>query len=76
MVGGFWMIDANRKASIYLRNGLETSSITVTPSLYLSNGVRYKLSPVTLEASGTAVLSINDALQQKGIARGLRFRVM
>jgi len=62
------MIDANRKASIYLRNGLETSSITVTPSLYLSNGVRYKLSQLTLEASGTAVLSINDALQEKGIA--------
>ncbi|HEY6766413.1 MAG TPA: Ig-like domain-containing protein [Candidatus Sulfotelmatobacter sp.] len=68
MVGGFWMIDANRKASIYLKNGLETSSIAITPSLYLSNGVRYKLSPVTLEASGTAVVSINDALREKGIS--------
>src|SRR5258708_18703899 len=68
MVGGFWMIDANRKASIYLRNGLESSSITVIPNLYLINGVRYNLSPVTLEASGTAVVSINDALRQKVIA--------
>lgn len=68
MVGGFWMIDANRKASIYLRNGLETSSITVTPSVYLSNGARYRVAPVSIEASGTAVLSINDLLQQQGIS--------
>lgn len=68
MVGGFWMIDANRKASISLKNGLDISSITVVPSLYLSNGVRYKLSPVTLEASGTSVISINDSLSQKGIS--------
>src|SRR5713226_2728018 len=68
MVGGLWMIDANRKASMYLRNGLETSSITVTPSLYLSNGARFRLAPVTLEASGTAVISINDSLSQNGIS--------
>lgn len=68
MVGGLWMIDPNRKASIYLKNGLETSSLTVTPSLFLSNGAQFDLSPVTLEPSGTAVVSINDALEQKGIA--------
>src|SRR5258708_30427111 len=68
MVGGFWMIDANRKASIYLRNGLESSSITVIPKLYLSHGVRYKLSPVTLEASGTAVVRVKDAFRQQGVA--------
>ena len=68
MVGGFWMIDANRKASIYLRNGMTTSPLTVQPSLYLSNGARYRLAAITLEASGTAVVNINDALRQKGIA--------
>lgn len=68
MVGGFWMIDANRKASIYLKNDLETAPLTVTPSLYLSNGARYKLDPVTLEESGTAVISINEALAKHGIS--------
>jgi|SRR5450432_3035003 len=68
MVGGLWMIDANRKASIYLKNGVETSSIEVRPSIYLSNGTRFVLAPVTLEAGGTAVVSINDALREKGIA--------
>jgi len=68
LVGGFWMIDANRKASIYLRNGLLTSSITVTPNLYLSNGVRYRLSSLTLEPSGVAVISINDGLSQHRIS--------
>jgi hypothetical protein len=68
MVGGFWMIDANRKALLYLRNGLETSSITVTPSLFLSNGAKFKLKPVTLATSGTAVISINEALDKQGIS--------
>ena len=67
MVGGFWRIDANRKASIYLRNALESSPIAVAPSLYLSNGTRYRLAPVTLEPSGTAVASINESLRLQGI---------
>jgi hypothetical protein len=68
MVGGLWMIDANRKASIFLRNGLETSALTVRPSLYLSNGARYQLDPVKLEASETRVISINESLSQKGVS--------
>lgn len=62
------MIDANRKASITLKNGLKISSITVNPSLYLSNGLRYRLNPVTLDASGTAVININEALRKQGIS--------
>jgi hypothetical protein len=68
MVGGFWMIDPNRKASIYLKNSLEISPLTVSPILYLSNGARYVLTPVTIEPSGTAVVSINDGLDKQGIA--------
>jgi hypothetical protein len=68
IVGGFWTIDANRKASIYLKNGLETSPLTVTPVLFLSNGVQYSLAPVTLVPAGTAVVSVNDALGKQGIA--------
>jgi hypothetical protein len=39
MVGGPWMIDGNFKSSVYIKNGVETSAVTVTPVLYLSNGV-------------------------------------
>lgn len=68
MIGGFWMIDSNRKASIYLKNSLETSPITVAPVLFLSNGTRYGLEAVTLQPSGTSVISINDALEHQGVA--------
>jgi hypothetical protein len=68
MVGGLWMIDANRKASIYLKNGVENAPIEVRPILYLSNGSRYTLLPITLEPAGNAVVSINDALRDLGIA--------
>jgi hypothetical protein len=43
IVGGFWMIDANFKSSIYLKNDLKIAPLTVTPILYLSNGKRYAL---------------------------------
>lgn len=68
MIGGFWIIDANTKASIYLKNGLETSAITVNPAIFLSNGMRYDLAPVSLEPSATSVISINDALANQGVA--------
>jgi hypothetical protein len=62
MVGGPWMIDGNFKSSIYLKNGVETSSVTVTPILYLSNGTRYSLPDVQLEPAGTAIVDINASL--------------
>src|SRR5262249_43137340 len=68
MSGGFWMTDANFKSSIYLKNDLITDPLTVTPILYLSNGRKMTLPQVKLEPSGTAVVSINDALQQQNIA--------
>ena len=68
MVGGLWMIDANLRATIYLKNDVEISPVTVTPVLYLSNGKKVTLADVKLEASGTATININDALNQKGIA--------
>jgi len=40
VVGGPWMVDANFKSSIYIRNVVETQSVSVTPILYLSNGAR------------------------------------
>lgn len=68
MVGGLWMIDANFKSSIYLRNNINTASITAIPILYLSNGTKYVLPKVDLDPSGVAVLSVNNALRDKGIA--------
>src|SRR5260370_24030231 len=41
--GGFWMTDAFTKSSVYVRSDVETASITVTPVLYLSNGVKVAL---------------------------------
>jgi hypothetical protein len=68
MVGGFWMIDANFRSAIYLKNGVENAPITVTPILYLSNGKSYTLPDVKLEPSGTAIVDINDELDKQGIA--------
>lgn len=68
LVGGLWKVDSNFKSSIYIKNLVETSSVTVTPILYLSNGVELDLNPVTLDPSGTSVVDINAALASKGIA--------
>jgi hypothetical protein len=68
MVGGLWMVDANFKSSIYIKNGVKVAPITVTPVLYLSNGRKYQLADVNLEPSGTAVVNINQALADNGIA--------
>lgn len=68
MVGGPWMVDANFKSSVYIKNGVETSAVTVTPVLYLSNGVAYKLSDISLEPSGTTIIDIGGSLEKLGIA--------
>lgn len=68
LVGGLWTIDANFKSSLYLRNDVKTDPVTVTPTLYLSNGVQYTLAPVKLDPAGTAVVDINQALAAQGIA--------
>lgn len=68
VVGGLWMVDPNLKSSIYIKNNVETSSLSVTPVLYLSNGKQIVLGAVTLEAASTKVININDALREKGIA--------
>lgn len=62
------MTNAYFKSALYLKNGLKTGPLTVTPALYLSNGVRLSLAPVTMEPSGTAVVDINQALVDNGMA--------
>lgn len=68
VVGGPWITDANFKSSIYLKNVVETSPVTVTPVLFLSNGTKYVLPDVTLEPSGTAIVDVNAGLQAQGVA--------
>lgn len=68
MVGGPWIVDANFKSAVYIKNGVETSTVTVTPVLYLSNGKSYQLADIPLEPSGTSVLDIGASLQKLGIA--------
>ena len=68
MAGGLWMTDPNTRSSIYVRNVVETDSITTTPILYLSNGNRYVLPDVAVEPAGVAIISINDELEKQGIS--------
>jgi hypothetical protein len=68
LAGGFWMTDGNFKATLYLNNTVKTDPVTATPIVHLSNGVQYALPPITLEPSGTAVISINQALAAQGLA--------
>lgn len=68
MIGGLWMTNGNMKSAIYLKNSLVTAPLAVTPILYLANGTKIPLSPVTLEPAGTAIVSINDSLAANGIA--------
>jgi hypothetical protein len=68
LLGGLWMMDPNMRASIYITNDLKTSPLTVTPVIYLSNGVKYTLPAVSLEPSGVATVNINDGLAAQGLA--------
>jgi hypothetical protein len=73
LVGGPWTIDANLKSTLYLRNDVKTDSVTVTSTLFLSNGVQYTLSPIKLDPTGTAVIDINQALAAQASRRTPRF---
>ena len=53
------MTDGSMKSSIHITNDLVTSPLSVTPVLWLSNGVKYVLPIVKLEPSGTAIVDIN-----------------
>jgi hypothetical protein len=68
IVGGPWMIDANSRSTIYVKNVVETSAVTATPILFLSNGAKYILPELTLDPGGTGVVDVNASLQSLGIA--------
>jgi hypothetical protein len=40
MVGGFWMMNANFRSTLYIKNGVKNAGIKVTPIAYLSTQVR------------------------------------
>jgi hypothetical protein len=62
------MTDASMKSYLHITNDLVTSSLSVTPILWLSNGTRLPLPAVNLEPSGTTVIGINQALADQGLA--------
>jgi hypothetical protein len=68
LVGGLWMTDAGMKSYVHVTNDLVTSPLTVSPVLWLSNGVSLHLPAITIEPSGTAVISVNEALADQRIA--------
>ncbi len=68
MIGGLWMTDPNYRSVLYVKNDVITSRLSVTPVLYLSNGAKYTLPPIQLDRAGTAVVNIDEALTQLGIA--------
>jgi hypothetical protein len=68
IVGGPWMLDPNMKSTLYVRNNIETKSMSATPVLYLSNGKRLVLPDISLAAAATVTVSIGDALLAQGIA--------
>jgi len=67
IAGGPWIVDASFQSTIYLKNSVETSPITVTPVLHLSDGRAYSLQAVKLEPSGIATVDINAGLEKLGI---------
>lgn len=68
IVGGPWMVDANFKSAIQIKNLVETSAVTVSPILYLSNGTKYTLAGVQLAPGGIATVDVNAAIQTLNIA--------
>ena len=68
IVSGPWITDANFKSALYLKNVVENHAVTVTPILYLANGMQYSLPQVSIDPAGTATVDINAALNSLGIA--------
>src|SRR5271166_3254317 len=68
LTGGLWMTNGSMKSRLRITNDLVTASLSVTPILWLSNGVKYVLPAVNLQPSGTAIVDINQALADQGLA--------
>lgn len=68
VIGGIWMTDANFKSTLTLRNLVATTAITVTPTIYLSNGRKILLTNVKLDPDGVVVINLNDELAKHGVS--------
>lgn len=68
IVGGPWMVDANFRSTIQIKNDVETSAVSISPILYVSSGAKYTLPDVRLDPAGVAIVDVNAALQNLGIA--------
>jgi len=61
--GAMWRVDHLYKATLRIKNHVQTFPITVTPVLYFADGTRYSLAPINLAASAVATVNINQALE-------------
>ena len=62
MTSGLWRVDEGFVSTIQVRNLRTADSITVTPTLYMADGTSYPLSMVTLAASESQTINVNEAL--------------
>lgn len=60
--GALWRIDHLYKATLRIKNHVQTFPITVTPVLYFADGTKYPLTPIKLAPSGVATVDINHEL--------------
>ena len=70
MVGGFWRVGPDLKATIHLSNDVVTSVIAASPVVYLASGRRVPLPTVNVDAGSVAVIDIRDQLSRLGINIG------
>ena len=57
-------MDGNFESTIHIKNSLVVAPVQVTPVLYMADGTEYDLPLVNIPTTGTAMVSVNQALAQ------------
>jgi hypothetical protein len=68
-----WRVDGNFQATLRMRNVSLLDPITVSPVLYMSDGLSYEIAPITIPAASISSININDALASAPTARSVHF---
>jgi hypothetical protein len=67
-MGGVWMTGPSLHSTLHLKNLIESSPVTITPVLHVSNGKSLIFHPVTIGAGAVTVVDINAGLDGLGLA--------
>jgi hypothetical protein len=59
---GLWRAGGSFRSTILINNVLVTQPMTVQPALFMADGARYDLPPVTIAPGSVEQVSVNDAL--------------